>query len=82
MAREHLPEGLAVLVPKGPRDCGKHEWYKAEEGIWRCYHCVVGVGRQLPWNEPEYEARLRETDAMRMRAGLDDREHFPVVQRR
>jgi hypothetical protein len=28
---------------KGSHDCGDHEWYRADEEVERCYHCVVGV---------------------------------------
>lgn len=38
-----LPHALARLVPKGRRDCGAHEYYRADEQTDRCYHCEVGV---------------------------------------
>ena len=78
--RGYLPEPLAEMVPKGARDCGAHEWYQDEPGTWRCYHCVVGVKHQIPWNAREYEARLLEADAMRLRAGLPVQEHLPFLR--
>jgi hypothetical protein len=44
---------LADLVSKGARDCGAHEWYRAEAGIWRCYHCEAGVASSSPWSSEE-----------------------------
>lgn len=37
-----LPSPLWRLVPKGARDCGDHEWYRATETTDACYHCRVG----------------------------------------
>lgn len=39
---------LGVLVPKGRRDCGNHEWYRSSDEIDRCYHCDVGVRPHPP----------------------------------
>ena len=36
---------LIRFVPKGPRDCGDHDWYKATDSEDHCYHCRVGVQR-------------------------------------
>ena len=78
MLRENLPEALAARIPKGSQDCGNHEWYAAEEGTWRCYHCVVGVTDAMPWDEREQEARQLEADAMLVRAGVRRRSREPV----
>lgn len=68
--REALPERLSVLVRKGQHDCGDHEWYRADEQTWLCYHCDVGVTHQVPWDDPEFAARQLEADAMAVRAGV------------
>lgn len=39
--RGSLPWALARMVPKGRRDCGAHEWHRADEHTDRCYHCSV-----------------------------------------
>jgi hypothetical protein len=50
--RKRLPYRPPIyqLVPKGKRDCGDHEWYLEEDGVWRCYHCRVGrhIGSRHP----------------------------------
>lgn len=51
--RERLPGVLAGLAPKGAGDCGAHEWYRASEETWRCYHCEVGVASSSPWTREE-----------------------------
>lgn len=51
--RGRLPVALADLVPKGARDCGAHEWYRADAGTWRCYHCEPGVASSSPWSSEE-----------------------------
>jgi hypothetical protein len=48
-----LPLRLAWIAPKGRGDCGCHEWYRAEQGLWRCYHCEAGVTRQSPFTVEE-----------------------------
>lgn len=68
--RERSPDLLAARISKGSRDCGNHEWYKASEQTWRCYHCGPGVTHDVPWDEREIEARRWEAGAMRVRAGL------------
>jgi hypothetical protein len=75
--RENLLEAVAERVPKGRHDCGNHEWYLAEAQTWRCYHCVVGVTNEVPWDEREFAARQLEGQAMNLRAGLtsQDRVH-------
>lgn len=54
-----LPIRLAALIRKGREDCGEHEWYRSEEAVWRCYHCVAFT-REVPWDEAEIEARGQE----------------------
>jgi hypothetical protein len=74
--REVLPERVAVLIPKGSDDCGDHEWYQAEDDhTWRCFHCLVGVTHEVPWDDRELEARQLEGDAMLLRAGLPRHHH-------
>lgn len=51
--RERSPGALARLLPKGRRDCGAHEWYRADERTWRCYHCAPGVTKTSPWTREE-----------------------------
>lgn len=68
--RERSPNLVAARISKGSRDCGNHEWYKASEQTWRCYHCEPGVTHDVPWDEREIEARRWEAGAMRVRAGL------------
>ncbi len=43
--RSRFPYWLSDRIPKGARDCGKHEWYRSDEEYFRCYHCEVGVQR-------------------------------------
>jgi hypothetical protein len=52
--RGRLPVAVADLVPKGARDCGAHEWYRAGEQTWRCYHCEPAVSLSSPWSSEEY----------------------------
>jgi len=55
--RGRLPVALADVVRKGARDCGAHEWYRADEQTWRCYHCepppreILAVDPRLPRTE-------------------------------
>ena len=70
--REHAPEFVAALIPKGPEDCGQHEWYTAAERTWLCYHCRPGITHVVPWDEKELEARKHEARAMLIRAGAED----------
>lgn len=39
--RRMVPGPIAVLVPKGRRDCGHHDWYNQDDRVDRCYHCVI-----------------------------------------
>lgn len=78
VAREILPERVAALIPKGGRDCGNHEWYRASEHEWHCYHCTVGVTRESPWDERELQARELEAEAMGVRAGVASAHRVPV----
>ena len=75
--REHLPDRLSALIPKGRNDCGDHEWYLDEPHTWRCYHCTVGITHEIPWDDREFAARQLEGQAMNARAGLtaQDRVH-------
>ncbi len=80
--RENLPERIAALIPKGPHNCGDHEWYSAEPQTWRCYHCVVGVTNEVPWDERELKARQLEGDAMDVRVGgIKSQERLPAAHR-
>jgi hypothetical protein len=45
--RRKLPYRLAIRVPKGGRDCGKHDWYNSDNLVDHCYHCAVGVRTRL-----------------------------------
>jgi hypothetical protein len=51
--RGRLPAALTGLVPKGRHDCGAHEWYRADERTWRCYHCQPGLSTSSPWTREE-----------------------------
>jgi len=51
--RGRLPVALADLVPKGARDCGAHEFYRADQQTWRCYHCEPEVASSSPWSSEE-----------------------------
>jgi hypothetical protein len=52
--RGHLPAAMADLVPKGHRDCGAHEWHRADEQTWRCYHCEPAVTTSSPWTSEQH----------------------------
>jgi len=78
--REYLPERVAARIPKGRHDCGSHEWYKATERAWRCYHCEPGLTHTVPWDEREVEARSFEAGAMELRA-LPDHELTVAYER-
>lgn len=52
--RGRLPATLAGLAPKGQRDCGAHEWYRADEHTWRCYHCEPATATSSPWTREEH----------------------------
>jgi hypothetical protein len=56
--RGRLPVALADRVPKGARDCGTHEWYRADQQTWRCYHCEPGAASSSPWSS---EKQLQHT---------------------
>ena len=55
--RGHFPSQFVAVFPKGRQSCGAHEWYRADEDTWGCYHCEVGVTHESPWS-PEQEATL------------------------
>jgi hypothetical protein len=55
--RGRLPAKLADLLPKGAHDCGAHEWYRADERTWRCYHCEPAVTSSSPWTREEHLQR-------------------------
>ena len=76
--RERIPEPLATLIPKGRRDCRDHEWYKASEQTWRCYHCEVGITHTVPWGDREVEARRLEAAAMLARGAVPRRDRHPA----
>lgn len=40
--RAHTPYFMATRIPKGAKDCGDHEWYRATDAVEHCYHCLVG----------------------------------------
>lgn len=65
--RMHLPGVLSDLFPKGRSNCGDHEWYRVDEGTWRCAHCVVGETHEVPW--PPDQAALINITAMGTIAG-------------
>lgn len=46
--RRNLPYAISDRIGKGKSDCGKHGWYLSEPGLYRCYHCVVGVRQGGP----------------------------------
>jgi hypothetical protein len=52
--RGRLPIALADIVPKGARDCGDHEWYRADAQTWRCYHCEPAAALSSPWSSEEH----------------------------
>jgi hypothetical protein len=52
--RGRLPVALQWLSPKGERDCGDHEWHRADAATWRCYHCEVGVTERSPWSPADH----------------------------
>src|ERR1700691_2024823 len=52
--RGRLPVALADLVPKGARDGGAHESYRADQQTWRCSHCEPGVASSSPWSSEEH----------------------------
>ena len=52
--RGRLPVALADLVPKGARDCGAHEFYRADQQTWRCYHCKPALASSSPWTQEEH----------------------------
>ena len=64
--REHLPWRLARLFPAGSRDCGDHEWFRADEETDWCYHCEVGERphRHMPiaWDSDLWRELTRFAD--------------------
>ena len=66
--RAALPRWLLWASPKGRRDCGAHQWYRADGDTWRCYHCEAGVSEGNPLSPAE---RLEATvGALRLTAQL------------
>jgi hypothetical protein len=49
--------GLAGLIPKGARECGAHQWYRADVGTWRCYHCRPALATSSPWTQEQHLER-------------------------
>jgi hypothetical protein len=41
-ARRYAPGPLPRLFPPGSKDCGEHEWFRADEHTDLCWHCTVG----------------------------------------
>lgn len=63
--RARLPAGLATRVPKGPGDCGDHEWYRSGAEMWRCYHCEQGISHVSPFSEvDEVAGRMAALDCL------------------
>lgn len=76
--RGRAPQRLTDVLPKGADDCGAHEWYRADEETWRCYHCEPGITHTSPW-PPKVELATR-LDALRLRAtALQDKQPTPAV---
>lgn len=55
--RGRLPGVLVGVVPKGRHDCGAHQWYRADAGTWRCYHCRPAIATSSPWTWEEQLGR-------------------------
>ena len=53
--RASLPYFLSDRIPKGPRDCGNHDWYRQDDRTDACYHCAVGRRERAPEPEPQRE---------------------------
>ncbi len=57
--RVHTPNVLyyrfGLVVPKA-KDCGKHDWHNAGDGLDGCYHCVATrrTTAESPWHEPQH----------------------------
>ncbi len=51
--RRRLPRVFSSVVPKGPGDCGAHEWYRSDEHTWRCYYCQPAIATSSPWTREE-----------------------------
>lgn len=47
--RANLPYAISDRIPKGPDDCGRHVWYRQNDALDACYHCVVG---ERPHEDP------------------------------
>jgi hypothetical protein len=45
-ARLWFPYELMWLFPKGNDDCGDHDWYKHDDVVSLCCHCVCEVRSQ------------------------------------
>ena len=43
--RGHTPYPVSRRIPKGPKDCGNHVWYRRDDEWADCYHCAVGHRR-------------------------------------
>ncbi len=55
MLRASLPYFVSDRIPKGPRDCGKHDWYRQDAHTDACYHCQVGHRVRPSEAEPQRE---------------------------
>ena len=69
---------LAYLFPAGGKDCGDHEWFRADEHTDICWHCTVGEREHVParidpasplWQELNRAARAGSSSAQ----GIVDR---------
>ena len=45
--RENVPV-IGRSFPPGRKDCGDHEWFRADEHTDRCWHCTVGERPHRP----------------------------------
>lgn len=45
--RENVPVVGGLFSP-GRKDCGDHDWFRADEHTDRCWHCVVGERPHRP----------------------------------
>lgn len=48
-ARLGLPRWFAILLPRGKKDCGSHEFYTDRRGIVRCFHCRTADHPNRQW---------------------------------
>jgi len=58
-----LDRGVAA---KGRRDCGEHDWYNANGGVERCYHCALG---ERPYDPAHFLPPVANSPPPRIRLG-------------